>query len=90
MDRGGLRDRGAMCVTPDGRVLIALGRHDSGDPVTSVLLELGCDRVVGLDRGSRHGAFAHRAGTDNPPLGSYEPSALYAVSRAMIPRAARF
>jgi hypothetical protein len=90
MDRGGMRDRGAMCVAKDGKVLVALGRHDSADPVTNVLLELGCDRVVGLDRGSRHGAFAHRAGTEQPPLGSYEPSVLYAVSRGMIPRAARF
>lgn len=89
MDRGGLRDRGALCVAEDGKVLVALARHDSADPVTTVLLELGCDRVVGLDRGSRHAAFAHRAGTEDPPLGSYEASVLYAVSRGMIPRASR-
>jgi len=88
-DRGGQRDRGALCVTPDGRVLVALARHDSSEPITATLIELGCERVVGLDRGSRHGAFLHRAGTSDPPLGNYGPSALYAVSRSMIPRASR-
>jgi hypothetical protein len=88
-DRGGQRERGALCVTPSGRVLVALGRHDSNDPLAAALVELGCQRVVGLDRGSRHDAFVHRAGTSDAPLDSYGPSVLYAVSRGMTPRASR-
>jgi hypothetical protein len=86
-DRGTQRLRGALCVLPTGRLLVALGAHDSNDPLASALLESGCTRVVSLDRGSRHAAFVHRAGTSDPPLNRYETTTLYALSRPMTPRA---
>jgi hypothetical protein len=86
-DRGSQRLRGALCVTPSGRLLVASAVHDSNEPLASALLDLGCNRVVALDRGSRHAAFVHRAGTADPPLNRYETSALYALSRPMTPRA---
>jgi hypothetical protein len=89
-DRGGSRLRGALCVTPNGRVLVAVARHDSSDPLASVLLESGCRRVVGLDRGSRHPAFVQRTGTADPPLSRYETSVLYALGRPMTPHGFRW
>ena len=89
-DRGGTRIRGALCVAPDGRLLVALARHDSSDPVASVLLEAGCRRVVATDRGSRHAAFIHRAKTAELPLSRYDTSVLYAVARPMTPHAFHF
>ncbi len=89
-DRGGTRERGALCVTDAGRVLVALGRHDSSDPLASTLISEGCARVVGLDRGSRHPAFVNRAETQNSPLDRYDESVLYAVARPMTPHASRF
>ena len=88
-DRGGSRLRGALCVTSEGKVFVALGHHDSSDPLASVLLESGCPRVVALDRGSRHPAFVHRSETATPPLSRYETSVLYAVGRPMTPHAYR-
>jgi hypothetical protein len=89
-DRGGTRVRGALCVNPDGRVFVATGRHDSSDPLTATLVELGCRTVVALDRGSRHPAFVHRAGTSDAPLSAYETSVLYALGRPMTPLAFRY
>jgi hypothetical protein len=89
-DRGGLRLRGAMCVTDSGRVLVAVGRHDSSDPLASTLVLSGCRRVVGLDRGSRHAAFVSRAGTADAPRSHYETSVLYALARPMTPHTFRF
>ncbi|HEX3597851.1 MAG TPA: hypothetical protein VHU80_22235, partial [Polyangiaceae bacterium] len=89
-DRGGTRVRGALCVTSNGRILIATARHDSSDPLAATLIELGCKNVVALDRGSRHPAFVHRAGTSDAPLSSYETSVLYALGRPMTPYAFRY
>ena len=89
-DRGGTRARGALCVTSTGRIMIATARHDSSDPLAATLVELGCKEVVALDRGSRHPAFVHRAGTPEAPLSSYETSALYAIGRPMTPYAFRY
>jgi hypothetical protein len=90
LSHGPLRLRGAMCVLPSGRVLVATGRHDSSDPIAAALLRIGCKRVVDLDRGSQHPAFVHRAGSPTPPLASYETSVLYALGRPMVPHAFRW
>ena len=82
--------RAALCVDDAGRLLIARARHDSNAPVATALLRAGCQRVVALERGSRHPAFIHRAGTSTPPLGGYETTVLYALSRPMLPRASRW
>jgi hypothetical protein len=89
-ERGGLRTRGALCVTAGGAVLVAIARHDSSDPLASALVDEGCRRVVALDRGSRHEAFVHRSGTAASPLDRYDASVLYAVGRPMTPRAFRY
>jgi hypothetical protein len=90
MARGGMRLRGALCVTPKGRVLVARARHDSSDGLTTALLRIGCTRVVEIDRGSQHPAFLHRAGTPTPPIAGYETSVLYALGRPMVPHAFRW
>src|SRR6185436_18231105 len=65
-------------------------RHDSNDPLIVALQQVGCKRVVELDRGSRHPAFVHRTGSPTPPLASYETSVLYAVGHPMTPFAYRW
>jgi hypothetical protein len=89
-EHGALRQRGALCVTPTERVLVALARHDSSAPLASFLLKAGCERVVELDRGSHHPAFVHRAETPTPPIADYEPSVLYALAVPMTPTAFRW
>ncbi len=89
-ETGAMRERGALCVTPGDRVVVATVRHDSNDPLVAALLRLGCKRIVELDRGSRHPAFVHRSGSATPPLVSYETSVLYALGRPMIPFAFRW
>ena len=88
--QGSLRLRGALCTTPGGRVLMARARNDSYAALVMVLLRAGCKDVAELDRGSRHPAFFHRAGTDLPPTGDYETSVLYALARPMLPHAYRW
>lgn len=87
---GSMRERGALCVSPSGSVVIAHARHDSSDLLAEALLRIGCTRVVELDRGSHHPAFIHRSGTPTPPIGAYEPSVLYAVGIPMQPHAFRW
>ncbi len=89
-ERGELRQRGALCVAPDGAVVVALARHDTSDAVATALQHAGCDDVVELDRGSHHPAFVHRAGGATPPLANYETTVLYALGRPMLPRAFRW
>jgi hypothetical protein len=89
-ERGELRQRGALCVAPDGSLVVALAKHDSSDAVATALTRAGCHDVAELDRGSHHPAFVHRAGGSTPPLASYETSVLYALGRPMLPRAFRW
>ncbi len=51
---GARRERGALCARATGHVLIASVTHDSSGPLALALRELGCQRVVELDRGSKH------------------------------------
>ncbi len=88
--QGPMRERGALCVTPKGRVLVARGQHDSSDPLAALLVRTGCNRVVELDRGSQHPAFVHRPGTATPPLATYDTSVLYALGQPMLPHAFRW
>jgi hypothetical protein len=90
LTHGPMRLRGALCVSPSGRVLIARARHDSSDSLAAALLRTGCKRVVELDRGSQHPAFLHRAGTNTPPLAGYETTVLYALGHDMLPHAFRW
>lgn len=80
-ERGDARPRAALCVSEDGRVLLARLRHDSSDPLAVALRMAGCRRVVELDRGSHHPAFAHRAGTSTTPRDDYAGTSLWALAR---------
>lgn len=82
-ERGARRRRAGLCITTDGGVLIAEVVHDSPAPLVTTLSALGCKTIAELDRGSKHPAFVHLAGTDTPPLGRYEGSTLYALGRPM-------
>jgi hypothetical protein len=89
-ERGDLRQRGALCLAPDGATVVAVTRHDSSDALATALLSAGCQDAVELDRGSHHPAFVQRAGSATPPMASYETSVLYALGRPMLPRAFRW
>jgi hypothetical protein len=80
-ERGDTRPRSALGVTEDGRVVVALLRHDSSDPLAVALRAAGCRRVVELDRGSHHPASLERAGTDKPPRDAPESTTLWALAR---------
>jgi len=82
-ERGDMRRRAALCITPSERLIVASAVHDTSDTLAAALLRVGCTRVVELDRGSHHPAFLQRAGTANPPLANYETSVLYALGRPM-------
>jgi hypothetical protein len=77
---GARRRRAAACILADRTLLIAMSSFDSAEPNTNVLLDLGCTRVVDLNRGKQVGAFIHRAGTDHPPQGQYDDTILYGMS----------
>ena len=89
-DRGELRQRGALCLAPDGSTIVAVAKHDSSDALATALARAGCHDVMELDRGSHHPAFVHRAGGSAPPIANYETSVLYALGRPMLPRAFRW
>jgi hypothetical protein len=82
-ERGDMRRRAALCITPSERLIVASATHDTSDTLAAALIRVGCTRVVELDRGSHHPAFLQRAGTATPPVASYETSVLYALGRPM-------
>jgi hypothetical protein len=89
-ERGDMRRRAALCITPTERLIVASALNDTSDTLAAALLKVGCTRIVELDRGSHHPAFLNRAGTSTPPIASYETSVLYALGRPMQPRAFRW
>jgi hypothetical protein len=82
--------RAALGVTPSGRVVIARGSFATTAPLAEALARSGCTRALSLDRGARASAFLDRAGTANPPRGSYDESVLYAIATPLRPRGFRF
>jgi hypothetical protein len=86
-EQGAYRLRGALCITPEQRVLIARATHDSSGPLASVLLSAGCTNVVELDRGSHHPPLVDRAGTAQAPEPSYDTSVIYLLGRPAEARA---
>jgi hypothetical protein len=82
--------RGALGIGADGSLFIARGSFTSDAPLADALLHAGCRRAVLLDRGSRGAPFFQRVGTDTPPRGRSEETALYVLSAPMKPRAFRF
>jgi hypothetical protein len=86
-DVGSMRARAAACVLADGTFAVAATTFDSDEAATTALLDLGCARVVVLDRGSHASAFLHRAGTDAAPQSHYETTAIFAVEAPLSGRA---
>ncbi|WP_437619754.1 hypothetical protein [Sorangium sp. So ce1151] len=86
---GTMRRRGAACALDDGTLLVATTTFDSDEATTEALLDLGCARVVALDRGAHRNAFVHRASGDPALQQGYEETALFAVGLAMPGRARR-
>jgi hypothetical protein len=86
-DVGTMRPRAAACALEDGTFFVAATTFDSDEAATTALLDLGCMRVVALDRGAHQSAFVHRAGTETAPEPRYEASALYAVEVPLSGRA---
>ncbi|WP_437596955.1 hypothetical protein WMF28_30685 [Sorangium sp. So ce590] len=84
---GTMRRRSAACVLEDGTFLVATTTFDSDEATTEALLDLGCARVVALDRGAHRNAFVHRASGDPALQQAYEETALFAVGLAMPGRA---
>lgn len=76
---GTQRPRTALCVLPDGTVLVAHATFDTDEATTEALLDAGCDRVVAFDRGAHDGVFVHRAGTDRAPEPAYDATAIYVL-----------
>jgi hypothetical protein len=77
---GTQRPRSALCVLPDGTVVVSHASFDTDEATTEALLEVGCDRVVILDRGVHDGVFVHRAGSERGPDASYDATALYVLA----------
>jgi len=88
--QGNQRQRAALCVTPEGRILIGRARSDSNISMARTLLRAGCKDVLELDRGSSHPSYLHRTGTDHPPTGGYETTTLYALAQDMQPVGTRW
>ena len=84
---GSMRQRAAACVLEDGTFLVATTTFDSDEATTEALLDVGCARVVALDRGGHQSAFVHRAGSATPPVERYDATALFAVDSSMRGRA---
>jgi hypothetical protein len=80
-ERGDFRPRSALCVSAEGRLVIATLRHDSSDPLAVALRSAGCRRVVELDRGSHHPAFLGRAGTDQPTPTDPKTTTLWVLAK---------
>jgi hypothetical protein len=83
-DRGESILRGALCVHPDGRLLVATAAHDGSYPVGVELARLGCRTVLQMDRGSKHPVVVQRGPA--PELGeSSEITWLYGSVQPMQP-----
>jgi hypothetical protein len=86
-DVGSMRARAAACVLEDGTFAVATTTFDSDEATTTALLDLGCLRVVALDRGTHREAFLHRAGGEQLPQPRYDATALFAVEVPLSGRA---
>lgn len=87
---GSMRARAAACVLADGTFAVASTTFDSDEAATSALIDLGCARIVALDRGMHASFFLHRAGTEPAPAARYETTVLDLVDVPMTGRAKRF
>jgi hypothetical protein len=82
--------RGAIGITPEGRVVVARASVTTADPLAAALAAAGCSRALLLDRGLHATGRIDRAGTDHPPHARYEETVLYAVGLPLRPRGFHF
>ena len=82
--------RGALGLTPEGRVFVARGAFASDAPLVLALVRAGCRRAVSLDRGAHVAPVVARVGTSAPPRGRSDETSLYILSAPMKPRAFHF
>jgi hypothetical protein len=82
-DLGSMRARAAACMLEDGTFVLATTTFDSDEATTTPLLELGCTRVVALDRGSHMAASIQRASAETAQEERYESTVLYAIAEEM-------
>ncbi len=87
---GSMRTRAAACVLADGTFAVASTTFDSDEAATTALIDLGCARIVALDRGMHSSFFLHRAGAEPGPSARYETTVLDLVDAPMSGRAKRF
>ncbi len=87
---GPMRERAALGVTDDGRVVVARATHDTGAVLASALVLAGCKLVVELERGAQLPPFVQQAGTETPPRPREDATVLLALDRTMRPRAYRW
>lgn len=81
------RLRGAVCMGPNGRVMIASTRASSDAPLAAALLKLSCKTALSLDRGGHDEIFVERAGVAAKHAARGEQTGLYAVAMPLHPRA---
>jgi hypothetical protein len=86
-DVGTMRARAAACALEDGTFVIATTTFDSDEATTSALLDVGCARVVALDRGTHQAAFVDRAGVGQGPEPRYDATVVYALEAKLSGRA---
>jgi hypothetical protein len=82
---GGKRGRAALCIDPQGDLLIARMIHDTPAPLAQALLDQKCTLVVEMDRGSHPPPLVQRSETDQPPTKGHQQTMLYGLSRPMRP-----
>jgi hypothetical protein len=82
-ERGPRQLRADICLLDERRLAVAESVFDSHEANATLLLELGCARVVALDRGTEHPAW--RA-SGEAARGPFETTALVALE---VPRAGR-
>jgi hypothetical protein len=83
---GGKRERAAMCLDKTGALLIARLEHDTPLPLVQALLDLGCDLVVDMDRGSHPPPVVWRANTEATAEATEEQTFLYGFAAPLRPR----
>jgi hypothetical protein len=86
---GSMRPRASACLLDDGGFVVASTTFDSDEAATQALLDLGCQRVIALDRGAHAAGFLQRAGTETAPGPRYEPTVLHGLDLPMPGRARR-
>ncbi len=86
----GLRKHGALCLDDRGYLWTGRITHDSPAPLVLALVELGCETIVEMDRGSHSPAEAHSLNSRGAAPLSSASSFIAAITRPPQPRAYEF